>query len=94
MKKDQFRALFSKFQVLSKLYAKREPPATKAEKRSAWSELVNEFIRVEMSDPLEIPNLFMRMPNPYAKVKLDVFKGESLAVPCFCKEKCVKNEKR
>jgi hypothetical protein len=58
------------------VYSKKDPSATQGAKRSAWNQLVKEFLKVEMSDKLELPNLFMHMPNPYAEAKLQVFKGE------------------
>jgi hypothetical protein len=80
MKKDHFRALFSKFQPLCKVYTKKDPPATKEAKRSAWNELVNEFIKIEFPETVDLANLFMRMPNPYVEAKLQVFKGKMCAV--------------
>jgi hypothetical protein len=80
MSEDDCKALFSKFEILCKAYKDEVPEdrvKQKKQKQAAWLELVKEFIKVEMKDPLELLNIYMRVPNPLLEAKLEIFKSKS-----------------
>jgi hypothetical protein len=52
---------------------KKKPDITKV--RAAWYRFIEEFLRVEMPDFLEVINVIFDMPNPLAEKKLEVFAG-------------------
>jgi glutaredoxin-related protein len=78
MSEDDCKALFSKFEVIRQAYTQDDHENKVKEK--AWKQLVKEFIRVEMKDPLELLNTFMIVKNSHLDAKLAIFKSKHFMV--------------
>jgi hypothetical protein len=81
MSEDDCKALFSKSEVLCWAYTQDDPENKVKEK--AWKQLVKEFIRVEMTDPLELLNTFMIVKDPLLEAKLAIFESKHFMVFSF-----------
>jgi hypothetical protein len=74
MSEDDSKALFSMFEALCRTYTQDSPDQKL--KENAWMQLVKEFIRIEMPDPLEQINAYMILKNPLLETKLAIFESK------------------
>jgi hypothetical protein len=72
-----FRALRAKFKDVSHTFKEtnKDPEKLLEKRQAAWHEFIEEFVRVEIPDRLEMLNMQFGIPNPLTEKKLAVFEG-------------------
>jgi hypothetical protein len=78
MKTSDFRAMRARFKDVAdtfKIRRDKKPEELLSERKAAWNKLIDEFIRIEIPDKVELYNIHFSVPNPLAQKKLAMFEG-------------------